>query len=94
MSINHYKQSISSGILSSSARILEEEGWLNGAILTGGSTDSIVTFYDSVDEDLGGKLEVGYISQAVPLFDFAVHCRYGIYAEVEEGAEFLALYDK
>ena len=91
MSINHYKKSISSGILTASARILEEEGWLNGAILTGGSTDSIVTFYDSADEDLGGKLEVGYISQAVPLFDFAVHCRYGIYAEVGEGAEYLVL---
>jgi len=94
MSINHYKQSISSGIKASSGIILAEEGWLNGAILTGGSTDSIVTFYDSADDDLGGKLEVGYISQTVPLFDFAVHCRYGIYAEVEEGAEYLCLYDK
>ena len=91
MSINHYKQSISSGILTESSRILEEEGWLNGAILTGGSTDSMVTFYDSADEDLGGKLEVGYISQAVPLFDFAVHCVHGIYAEVDEGAEYLVL---
>ena len=94
MVMSHYKKSISSGILSASARILEEEGWLNGAILTGGSTDSIVTFYDSADEDLGGKLEVGFISQAVPLFDFAVHCSNGIYAEVEEGAEFMCLFDK
>jgi len=91
MSINHYKKGISSGILTSSGIILEEEGWLNGAILTGGTTDSIVTFYDSADSDLGGKLEIGYVSQAVPLFDFAVHCRYGIYAEVEEGAEYLVL---
>ena len=94
MGVNKYKKSVSSGILTASARIFEEEGWLNGAILTGGSTDSMVTFYDSADEDLGGKLEVGYISQAVPLFDFAVHCKYGIYAEVENGGEFLALYDK
>ena len=92
MSIDKYKQSISSGIKTSSDRILEEEGWLNGAILTGGSVDSIVTFYDSADDDLGGKLEIGYISQAVPLFDFAVHCRYGIYAEIEEGSEYLCLY--
>ena len=88
------KKSISSGILIASARIFEEEGWLNGAILTGGSTDAMVTFYDSADEDLGGKLEIGYISQAVPHFDYAVHCRYGIYAEVENGAEFLCLFDK
>ena len=94
MSINHYKQSISSGIKTSSDRILEQEGWLNGAILTGGGVDAIVTFYDSADEDLGGKLEVGYISQVVPLFDFAVHCKNGIYAEVEEGAEYMVLYDK
>ena len=94
MGVNRYKQSISSGILSSSARIFEEEGWLNGAILTGGSTDAMVTFYDSADEDLGGKLEIGYISKAVPLFDFAVHCVYGIYAEVANGAEFLCLFDK
>ncbi|GAG10716.1 unnamed protein product, partial [marine sediment metagenome] len=39
MVMSHYKKSISSGILTSSARIFEEEGWLNGAILTGGSTD-------------------------------------------------------
>jgi len=94
MVMSHYKKSISSGILTASARIFEEEGWFNGAILTGGSTDAMVTFYDSADEDLGGKLEVGYISQAVPLFDFAVHVKYGIYAEVENGAEFLAIYDK
>ena len=94
MVMSHYKKSVSSGILTASARIFEEEGWLNGAILTGGSTDSTVTFYDSADEDLGGKLEVGYISQAVPLFDFAVHCKNGIYAEVAEGAEFMCLFDK
>ena len=94
MVMSHYKKSVSSGILTASARIFEEEGWFNGAILTGGSTDAMVTFYDSADEDLGGKLEVGYISQAVPLFDFAVHVKYGIYAEVEEGAEFLCMYDK
>ena len=94
MVMSHYRKSVSSGILTASARIFEEEGWLNGAILTGGSTDATVTFYDSADEDLGGKLEVGYISQAVPLFDFAVHVKYGIYAEVENGGEFLALYDK
>ncbi len=94
MVMSHYRKSVSSGILTNSARIFEEEGWLNGAILTGGSTDATVTFYDSADEDLGGKLEVGYISQAVPLFDFAVHVKYGIYAEVENGGEFLALYDK
>jgi hypothetical protein len=88
------KKSISSGILSSSARIFEEEGWLNGAILTGGSTDAMVTFYDSADEDLGGKLEIGYISKVVPLFNYAVHCRFGIYAEVENGAEFMCLFDK
>ena len=85
------KESISSGIKTSSGIILDSECWLNGAILTGGSIDSIVTFYDSADDDLIGKLEVGYISQAVPLFDFAVHCRYGIYAEIEEGAEYLVL---
>ncbi len=94
MVMSHYRKSVSSGILTASARIFEEEGWLNGAILTGGSTDATVIFYDSADEDLGGKLEVGYISQAVPLFDFAVHVKYGIYAEVENGGEFLALYDK
>lgn len=94
MAMSHYKKSVSSGILTASARIFEEEGWFNGAILTGGSTDSMVTFYDSADEDLGGKLEVGYISQAVPLFDFAVHVKYGIYAEVANGAEYLTLYDK
>ena len=94
MVMSHYKKSVSSGILTNSARIFEEEGWLNGAILTGGGTDAIVTFYDSADEDLGGKLEVGYISQAVPLFDFAVHVKNGIYAEVENGAEYLTLYDK
>ena len=94
MVMSHYRKSVSSGILTASARIFEEEGWLNGAILTGGSTDSSVTFYDSADEDLGDKLEIGYISQAVPLFDFAVHVKYGIYAEVENGGEFLALYDK
>jgi len=91
MAINHYKQSISSGIKTSSGIIRDEECWLNGVILTGGSTDSMVTFYDSADDDLGGKLEVGYISQAVPLFDFAVHCVHGIYAEVEEGAEYLVM---
>lgn len=94
MVMSHYKKSVSSGILTNSARIFEEEGWLNGAILTGGSTDAIVTFYDSADEDLGGKLEVGYISQAVPLFDFAVHVKNGIYAEVAEGSEYMVLYDK
>ena len=94
MVMSHYRKSVSSGILTNSARIFEEEGWFNGAILTGGSTDATVTFYDSADEDLGGKLEVGYISQAVPLFDFAVHCKYGIYAEVAEGAEYITLYDK
>ena len=94
MTVSHYKKSVSSGILTNSARIFEEEGWLNGAILTGGSTDAMVTFYDSADEDLGDKLEVGYVSQAVPLFDFAVHVKNGIYAEVENGAEFMALYDK
>lgn len=94
MVMSHYKKSISSGILTSSDRIVEEECWLNGAILTGGGVDAIVTFYDSADEDLGGKLEVGYVSQAVPLFDFAVHCINGIYAEVDEGAEFMVLWDK
>ncbi len=94
MVMSHHKKSVSSGILTASARIFEEEGWLNGAILTGGSTDSIVTFYDSADEDLGGKLEIGYISQTVPLFDFAVHCKYGIYAEVDEGAEYIVFWDK
>ncbi|GAF74124.1 unnamed protein product, partial [marine sediment metagenome] len=94
MVMSHYKKSISSGILTASARIFEEEGWLNGAILTGGSTDATVTFYDSADEDLGDALVIGFISQAVPLFDFAVHCKYGIYAEVAEGAEYLTLYDK
>ena len=92
MSIDKYKQSISSGIKTSSGIILDSEGWLNGAILTGGSTDSIVTFYDSADDDLGGKLEIGYVSQAVPLFDFAVHCRHGIYAEIEEGSEYMVLF--
>ena len=87
-------KSISSGILTSSDRIFEEEGWLNGAILTGGGVDAMVTFYDSADEDLAGKLEIGYISQVVPLFDFAVHCRHGIYAEAENGAEFMCLFDK
>ncbi|MDD2777986.1 MAG: hypothetical protein PHI16_03705 [Methanocellales archaeon] len=91
MSGNNYKQSISSGIKTSSDIISENECWLNGAILTGGSVDSIVTFYDSADDDISGKLEVGYVSQAVPLFDFAVHCRYGIYAEIEEGAEYMVL---
>ena len=94
MVMSHHKKSISSGILTNSARIFEEEGWLNGAILTGGSTDSTVIFYDSADEDLGDALEIGFISQAVPLFDFAVHCKYGIYAEVAEGGEFLCLFDK
>jgi len=92
--MSHYKKSVSSGILTSSARIFEEEGWLNGAILTGGGTDAQVIFYDSADEDLGDALVVGFISQGVPLFDFAVHVKYGIYAEIAEGAEFLALYDK
>ena len=87
------KKSISSGILNSSARILEEEGWLNGAILTGGSTDSKVIFYDSADEDLGNALEIGFVSKEVPLFNYAVHCRYGIYAEVANGAEFMCLFD-
>jgi len=94
MGVSHYRKSVSSGILTESARIFEEEGWFNGAILTGGSVDSMVTFYDSADEDLAGKLEVGYISEAVPLFDFAVHVKHGIYAEVADGAEFMCLYDK
>ena len=94
MGIDRYKKSISSGIKTSSEQIIQEECWLNGAIMTGGSIDSIVTFYDSADDDLGSKLEVGYISNSVPLFDFAVHCRYGIYAEAENGAEFLCLWDK
>ena len=94
MSINHYKKSISSGIRTSSVAILEGEGWLNGAILTNGSVDSKVFFYDSADADLGDKRVVGFISNEVPSFDYAVHCVNGIYAEIEEGAEFLCLYDK
>ena len=88
------KKSISSGILTASTRVFEEEGWLNGAILTSGSTDAIVTFYDSADEDLGSALEIGYVSKAVPLFNYAVHCKYGIYAEVENGAEYMVMYSK
>ena len=88
------KKSISSGILTASARVFEEEGWLNGAILTGGSTDAMVTFYDSADGSIGGKLEIGYVSKVVPLFNYAVHCKYGIYAEVENGAEYLCMFSK
>ena len=88
------KKSISSGILSESTRIFEEEGWLNGAILTGGGVDAKVIFYDSANEDIGDALEIGFVSQAVPFFNFAVHCVYGIYAEPEEGAEFMVLFDK
>ena len=87
-------KSISSGILSSSAIVLDEEGWLNGAILTSGSTDAMVTFYDSADGNVSGKLEIGYISKAVPSFDYLVHCKHGIYAEVENGAEFMCLFSK
>jgi len=94
MGVGHYKKSISSGILSESSRILEGEGWLNGAILTGGGVDAKVIFYDSADEDLGDALEVGFVSQEVPFFNFAVHCVYGIYAQVDEGAEFMVLFDK
>lgn len=94
MGVSHYKKSISSGILNASDKILEEEGWLNGAILTGGTADSKVILYDSADDDLNDALEIGFLSQDVPLFDFAVHCVYGIYAEAEEGAEFMVLFDK
>lgn len=94
MVMSHYKKSISSGILTESARIFEEEGWLNGAILTSGGVDAQVIFYDSADEDLGDALEIGFISQNVPHFPYAVHCQYGIYAEVENGAEFMCLFDK
>ncbi len=83
--------SISSGIKTSSAQIRDEECWLEGAILTDGSVDTIVTFYDSADDDLASKLEVGYISQAVPYFKHSVHCRYGLYAEIEEGAEYMVI---
>lgn len=83
--------SISSGIKVSSCIISDSECWFEGAILTNGSTDSIVIFYDSADDDLGGKLEVGYISQVVPSFDYKIHCSHGLYAEVSEGAEFLAI---
>jgi len=86
------KKSISSGILKVSARIVEEECWLAGAILTGGSTDSSVIFYDSSNGELGDKLEVGYIDQGVPLINFAAHCTEGLYAEIAEGAEYLVLY--
>jgi len=91
MSISNYKQSISSDIKTSSAIIRDSECWLNGAIMTGGSIDSKVFFYDSADGDLGDKKVVGFISAEVPLFDFAVHCVNGIYAEIENGAEYLAL---
>ena len=83
--------SISSGIKTSSVIIHDSECWLEGAILTDGSVDSIVTFYDSADDDLVGKLEVGYISQAVPYFEHSIHCRYGLYAEIEEGAEYMVI---
>jgi len=83
--------SISSGIKNSSDIIRDSECWFEGAILTGGSTGSMVTFYDSADDDLGGKLEVGYISQAVPSFNYAIHCRHGLYAEVEDGAEYMVM---
>jgi hypothetical protein len=93
MSINHYKKSISSGILYASGTVKDEEGWLNGAIMTGGGADSKVILYDSEDSDLGDKTAVGFISYSVPLFDFAVHCTEGIYAEASGGAEFMVLYD-
>lgn len=92
MGINRYRKSISSGILKSSSRILEEEGWLNGATLTGGSTDAKVIFYDSADEDLGDKKEIGFVSKDVPRFEYAVHCAKGIYAEVINGAEYFVIY--
>ena len=84
-------KSISSGILTNSDIILEREGWLMGAILTGGGIDSKVTLYDSADDDLGDALEIGFISADVPHFDYMVHCTKGIYAEVENGAEFLVM---
>ena len=84
-------KSISSGILSHSELIVDHESWLNGAILTGGSTDAKVTFYDSDDDDLGDALEIGFISKDVPYFDYCVHASKGIYAEVENGAEYMVL---
>jgi len=84
-------KSISSGILTASELIIDEEAWLNGAILTGGSIDSKVTFYDSDDDDLGDALEIGFISKDVPHFPYCVHAVHGIYAEVENGAEFMVL---
>ena len=82
----------SSGILISSGIILEREGWLEAAILTGGGTDAKVTFYDSANDDIGDELEIGFISQSVPVFDISSHAVNGIYAEIEEGAEFIVFY--
>ena len=88
------RKSISSGILDESCRVYEQEGWLQGLILTGGGVDAKVILYDSADEDLVDATEIGFVSQGVPFFDFMVHCVYGIYAQVDEGAEFMVLYSK
>ena len=84
-------KSISSGILTASGIVIDEEAWLNGAILTSGSTDAKVTFYDSDNDDLGDALVIGFISREVPHFPYCVHASKGIYAEVENGAEFMVL---
>jgi len=88
------KRSISSGILNNSETVFEEEGFLNGAIFTGGSVDGKVTFYDSADSDIVDALEIGFVSQDVPFFNFAVHCTEGIYAQVENDADYMVLFSK
>jgi len=85
---------ISSGILSASERIVEEECWIVGAVLTSGNIDAKAIFYDSGNEDLADKLEVGFVSNAVPAFNKIVHCLDGIYAELLDGAEVMVFYTK
>ena len=87
------RKRISSGI-DESCRVYEQDGWLQGVILTGGGIDAQVILYDSADEDIATATAIGFVSRDVPFFDFMVHCAEGIYANVDEGAEFMVLYSK
>ena len=87
------KRSISSGKLYNSESIVSTECFLIDAILMGGEANAKVTFYDSDSQDIADAVEVGFISQKVPKLDCSKHCLHGIYAEAEDGAEFMVGYN-
>jgi len=83
---------ISSGILEGSEQVFSTSGYLVGAVLVGGSIDSKAILYDSGDDDLSDKREIGFVSDKVPEFNKVVHANEGIYAELIDGAEIIVFF--